>query len=84
MSAAGSQDHIPTLRTGGVEGAELVAIGVTQVGQVDFAGWTFAKTRWVFAGSAPIGYASGMKSVTLFGTLNRKANGAAISCEMLK
>ncbi len=62
-----------------VQGAEFVAVRVTQIGQVNFAGRAFAKPWRVFAGRAAIGDSRRMKSVTLLGRLHGEPNGAAVA-----
>jgi hypothetical protein len=62
-----------------VQRANLVAIRVTQVRQIDLARRAFAKTRWVFARSAAVGHTRRMPGVALLGRLHGKPDGAAIA-----
>ena len=59
--------------------ADLVAVGVTQVGQVQLASGTFAHTGEVFAGGAAVGHTSGMPGVGLLGAAAGKAEGLAVA-----
>ena len=48
-----------------VQRAELVAVGVAQIRQIELAGSAFTPSRWVFAGGAAIGNARRMKGIGL-------------------
>src|SRR5215470_3647191 len=43
-----------------VQGAELVAVGIAQIGDVEFDAAAFANARWILAGLAAMGEAGGM------------------------
>src|SRR5216683_5365078 len=61
-----------------VQGAELVAVGIAQIGDIEFEATALAHARRVFAGFSAIGDASRVKRVSLLGRTGGKADGAAI------
>jgi hypothetical protein len=61
-----------------VQGAEFVAVGIAQIGEIEFARGVFAHARWVFAGPAAERDAGRVPGVGLFGRFGGKADGAAI------
>jgi hypothetical protein len=75
LSAAGLS---PQLFSRPVQRADLVAIRVTQVRQIDLARRAFAKARWVFTRRAAVGHTRRMPGVALLGRLHGKADSAAI------
>src|SRR5438105_3635293 len=48
-----------------VQRAELVAVDITQIGEIKLARGTFPHTRWVFAGSSAVCDADRMPSISL-------------------
>src|SRR3989338_7148169 len=61
-----------------VQRANLVAVRVAQVCQVELAARAFAVARWVFAGGATVGHTGCVERIGLLGRLHGKADGAAI------
>src|SRR6266446_690591 len=61
-----------------VHRADLVAIEIAQISQIEFTRAAFANARRVFAGRAAIGEARCVPGVSLFGRTRRKADGAAV------
>src|ERR1035437_7302145 len=61
-----------------VQGAELVAVGIAQIGEIEFARSALAHTRRVLAGLAAIGDAGRMPRVGLLGGARGKTDRAAI------
>ncbi len=62
-----------------MQGADFVAVGVAQVGQVELACGAFTQTGWVFAGGAAVGHTCSVEGITLFSRLHGEANGAAVA-----
>src|SRR5258708_38771445 len=58
--------------------AELVAVGVAQIGKVEFAGAALAHTRRIFATRRAMGDAGRVPRVGLLGRATGEADGAAI------
>src|SRR5204863_9981298 len=61
-----------------VQGAELVAVDITQIGEIELPRRAFPHTRWVFAGSSAVCDADRMPSVSLLSRTGGKADRAAI------
>src|SRR5882757_6023770 len=61
-----------------VQGAELVAVGIAQIGDIKLDPAAFADARRLFAGLAAMGDAGRVKRVGLFGRIGGKTDGAAI------
>ena len=61
-----------------LQGADLVAVGVAQIGEVELAGFAFAHARRVFAGFAAVGDAGGVPGIALIGRLYGEADRAAV------
>src|SRR5438874_11196244 len=61
-----------------VQGAELVAVNITQIGEIELPRRAFPHTRWVFAGSSAVCDADRMPSVSLLSRTGGKADRAAI------
>src|SRR6266403_638617 len=61
-----------------MQGADLVAVRISQIGEIEFARGPFAYTRRVFAGLSAVGDASRVPGVSLFSRACGKANRAAI------
>ena len=76
----GSSWQETALLTGrSVQRANLIAVWITQIGQVEFAHRAFAPSRGVFAGGAAIGDTGRMKRIRLCGRLHVEPDGAAIA-----
>src|ERR1700676_2133235 len=61
-----------------MQGAELVAVGVAQIGDVEFDPTAFADARRFFAGFAAMGEAGGVERLGRLGRVGGKTDGAAI------
>src|SRR4051794_394373 len=61
-----------------MQGTELVAVGIAQIGDIEFHAAAFAYPRRVFAGLAAMRDAGGVKRVGGFRRIGGKADGAAI------
>ena len=59
--------------------ADLVAIGVAQIRQIEPASRAVSKSRWVFAGPTAVGNTCCVEGVALFRRLRGKSDGAAIA-----
>src|SRR5215831_18840420 len=66
------------LRRDPVHRADLVAVGIAQIGEVELAGRAFANAGRVFAGGGAVGEACRMPSIRLFRRVGEEADGAAI------
>ena len=61
-----------------MQGADLVAVEIAQISEIDFAGGTFAHAGRLFASRPAIGDTGGMPRIGLLGRIAGKADGAAI------
>src|ERR1700722_14357284 len=61
-----------------VQRTELVAVGIAQIGEIEFARGTLPETRRLFAGYASTGDAGRVPGVGLFRRTRGKADRAAI------
>src|SRR6185437_1754177 len=71
----------PNARASGchpVQGADFVAVGIAQIGDVELHPSALADARRIFAGLAAMREASRVEGVDLFGGSGQKADGAAI------
>src|SRR4051812_11776980 len=68
----------PRLRRHPVQGAELVAVGVAQIGDVEFHAAALADAGRILAGLAAMGEAGGVERIGLGLRCRRKSDGAAI------
>ena len=61
-----------------MQGAKLVAVGIAQIGDIEFDPAAFAHARRFLAGLAATGDTGGVKRVGRLGRIGGKADGAAI------
>ena len=69
---------IPALSGHPVHGADLVAVGIAQIGEIEFADGAFANAWRILARCRAMGDAGGVPGVGLLGRIGGKADGAAI------
>src|SRR5450830_296299 len=77
-TASGSPGAAGAALLHAVQGAQLVAIGIAHVGQVQGARGTFAQAGRLFAGVAAVGDGDLMELFDLFGRAALEADGAAV------
>ena len=65
-----------------MQGADLVAGGIQQIGQIEVAYGALTHAGRIFAAHSAIGDTGGMPGFHLFGTLGIKAYGAHCPCRL--